>query len=153
MERRLKIRRVSLQIPELARLPFLFRLIPGRVESVAVRVQMRIRKPVHRPCSEVDELGPNHVAGCPVLVRSLLPHPCFDLRFNFPHRLIHRLLERIQNPLIPRELVNDRDRLWAMKIEIVSHDSIALVPLRQPFIRSRSPVLTQRIKCRLIYRS
>jgi len=64
---------------------------------------MRIRQTVHRPRCEVNELGPNHVAGCPVLIRSLLPHPCFHFRLNLPHRLIHGQFEGVQNPLISLE--------------------------------------------------
>ena len=94
MERRFKIRRITFQIPELPGLPFLFGLIPSRVEGVAMRVQMRIRYAVHWPRGEVDELRPNHVARLTIFIRPVFPHPCFNLRFNFSHGLIHRHFER-----------------------------------------------------------
>ena len=118
-----------------------------------MRVQMRIRKALHRSRCEVNELRPNHVARYPVLVRPFRPHPRFNFRLDLPHRLVHRMLERLQNALIPRELINHGNRLWTMEIEVIPDDSIALVPLRQPFIRTRPPVLTQCFKCRLCHQS
>ena len=100
MERRFKIGRVSFQVPELTRLPFLFRPIPRRIEGITMRVQMRIRKALHRSRCEVNELRPNHVARYPVLVRPFRPHPRFNFRLDLPHRLVHRMLERLQNALI-----------------------------------------------------
>ena len=137
MKGRFKIRRIGLQIPELPGLPFLFHVIPSRIEGVAMRVQMRIRNAVDWPRGEMDELRPNHVAGCSIFIRPVFPHPCFNFGFNLPHGLVHRHFERIQNPLILCELVSDRNRFWTMEIEIVAHRAIAFVPLRQPFICPR----------------
>ena len=95
----------------------------------------------------MNKLRPNHVARCPVLIGPVFPHPCFDFRFNFPHRLVHRNFERIQNPFIFGELVSHRNRLWTMEIEIVADGAIAFVPLRQPFICPRFLIITQGLKC------
>lgn len=78
-ERRFKVRRIGFQIPELTRLPFLFHVVPSGVESVTMRVQMRIGHTVYRTRCEMKELSPNHIARGPVLIRAILSHPCLNL--------------------------------------------------------------------------
>ncbi len=73
---------------------------------------------------EMDELCPNHVARRSVLIRPIFSHPCFDFRFNLPHRLVHGHFERIQNPFILCELVSNRNRFRTMEIKIISNRPI-----------------------------
>ena len=64
------------------------------------------RQPVDRTRGEVNELRPSHVAGYAILVRPFRAHPRFDFRFDLPHGLVDRLLERFQNPRILGELID-----------------------------------------------
>jgi len=114
---------------------------------------MRIGNAVDWPGDEMNEFRPNHVAGCPVLIRPIFPHPCFNFRFNLLHRLVHRHFEGIQNPLILGELVSDRNGLWTMEVKIIAHRAIAFIPLRQPFVSPRNFIVAQGFKVSLSHRS
>ena len=130
VKRRLEIRGICFQVPELPGLPLFLRFIPRCVKHVAVRVQMRIRHAFDWAGGEVDKFRPNQIARYPVLIRAILPHPRFGFRLELLHRLFDRTPESIQYPLILGELIGDRDRLRAMEIEIVTDRSMIAIALR-----------------------
>ena len=105
MERRLEIRCVPHQIAELSRFPSVLGLIVSSIEDKAVGVQMGVGNTADRPRGQMHEFPVNQVARNPLLIGPALPHSRLDFRLQLLHRLPHRFLEHVQQPLIAGQCV------------------------------------------------
>ncbi len=107
-------------------------------------VQMRIGNPANRPGREMDEFRPGQIAGKSVFLCVALAHPRFRPRLNFRHGLRHRQPERIDDPLVTRHRMNDRQALRSMEVEIHADHPVSLHPSGQFLPRYRMTVFDQR---------
>ena len=168
-EGRLVVRGIPLEVAELPRLPLAFGGVEGGVGDEAVGVELGVGHPADGPGGGVDELGPEQVAGGPVLVPAALADPAGHLRLDLPHGVFdgpaeggqqvgvvvdgegqgHRLGHR-EGEVVPGGAVGPGaggERVAGLRVQVVAQP-VELVPAdrarqAEPFGRPAAPAADQ----------
>ncbi|NJL70934.1 MAG: hypothetical protein HC888_04610 [Candidatus Competibacteraceae bacterium] len=69
----------------------------------------------------MDELRPHQIPRGAVAVLSLYTHAGHGIRFDFPHRVPHRLAEGFEDTRVLRVGVKNGNRLGGVEIQVVAH--------------------------------
>ncbi len=145
MEDRLEVGRVPLDVAELGRFPAGLLVVVGRVEREAVRVQVGVGQPVHRPRREVRELAPGEVACDAILVASFGAHAGLGFRLDVLHRGPDRVAEGVEHAVIPRQAIEQRNALGRVEVQVVADAAIGLAADRERLARVGAEVVAEAV--------
>ena len=149
MKRVLIVTTIANHIGELRSLPALLLRIERRIERDRMAVELRVRHAVHRARGAVDELAPDHVGACAVLLAALRAHA----RHHRGLHVLYRSPEGVHNALITAQLIGKRYRFRGVEREVVEDATFRLCARRELLICQGIDIVAELEVALLVYRS